>query len=112
MSLDDKRLAAAFFLPGTGQEPAPGLLARIGATDIATGVAAEAADPSGLVDCRWAGMAAKGYAERRLGLTLLCVFFFRSAFLEQPDGGGGVVEAFGRACEAVFPLAAGVPTQL
>jgi hypothetical protein len=120
MSVDDKRLVAAFFLPGAEDATAADLLAQIGATDIAE-PPPDSSDPSGLVDCRWAGLAAKGFLDSRLGLHLLCVFFFQSSFLDlvpgrddppSEDHSDRFVDAFAQACDALCPIVALVVTHL
>lgn len=113
--MDDKRLAAAFFLPAAADRTVPDLLARIGATHVAD----RPAPGSGLVDCRWAGFAAQGFLDRRLGLDLLGLLFFQSEFLELLPGDAAgedrsdrLVSAFTVACEALSPVVALVATHL
>jgi hypothetical protein len=107
MSQDDKRLVAAFFLPATEDVPLPDLLARIGATDIGRIRLA----PSTLVSCRWAGFSVEAFLDSRLGLRLLGLPFFQSAFFERlPDE--ELLTAFGDACEILRPLVALTATHL
>jgi hypothetical protein len=113
MGLLDKRLAAAFYLPGYEQRPAERLLELAGATD----VGAPASDPSGFIDCRWAGMQCVAVADERTTQRLLAIFFFQSSFYEQQHEGDEqpaqpVADAFAQACEALQPDAAVVVTHL
>jgi hypothetical protein len=123
MSVEPKRLAVAFFVPRQGDDPSPReLLRRAGATDIAT-APTTSSDPSGLIDCSWAGLACKGFLDTLPDHLLLVIFFWRSSFLEmlpevdeptpvEDNGAPPLVRTFAQACEDLSPEVAFIVTRL
>jgi hypothetical protein len=113
---DEKRLAAAFLLrPTTNGGTIHELLRRADATDLVDG---SSDDRSGLVYCRWAGMACAGFLEEGEAQWLLVIFFSQSSFLRMlPDDPADAKEpaaellgAFVAACESLQPDAAVIMT--
>lgn len=114
MSVDPKRLAAVFFIPRTsGDMPLERLLHIAGASEV--GLTAVICDSSGLVDCLWAGLYCKGFADNLPQHQVLQIYFWQSSFLElaaQKDNAYPLALAFRDACEALSPDVAFIVTHL
>jgi hypothetical protein len=123
MSLEPKRLAAAFFIPRQGDDlPIEKLLEMAGASNISI-FSATLSDGSGLVDCRWAGMSCQSYLDELPYHQLLEIYFWQSDFLEllseeddpialDADEALPLAQAFKHSCEALSPEVAFLVTHL
>ena len=116
MSVEPKRLAAAFFLPrGERDLTLEELLRAAGVTPSAAGRPTPDYDPSGLIDCLWAGLTCRAGVFNLEYHQLFVIYFWQSSFLEMlggPSDADSLVAAFRDACEALAPEVAFIVTHL
>jgi hypothetical protein len=112
MSVEQKRLAGVFFIPRGRDLSIEELLRKAGAEDISA--PSVSSDPSGLLDCKWAGMYCKASLDSLSKHQVLQIYFWQSSFLAllneesadiplERDGALPLALSFRDACEALSP---------